>query len=145
MENAMNATDFDAAAFVQTHSNSYVVFITGGWNYTTNEAYYQCLLCYGYHRKRIERNFEILRSPNVAMLHGVIDACSLLKKENTDLLLITPTALGFKKGAKGKGVNASLVQEVLQICEKKKIKVQDLALQNGGQLIRDIVEEKVLV
>jgi hypothetical protein len=79
------------------------------------------------------------------MLHGAVYACSLLRNKNTVLHLISPTPLGFTKGKKGHGPNVELVQELLEICEKKNIKVMDIDVSGGGELIRDVISRKVIV
>lgn len=141
----LDANQFDAAAFVAEHPEDYVVFLSGGWNYVDRTAYYQALLCYGQYRKKISEHLKEQKSPNAAMLIGAMHACSLLKKEGTKLYLISPTALGFKKGMKGKGPNADLVQGVLGLCAEKKIELVDIDLHDGGDLVREIINGRVRV
>lgn len=136
---------FDAASFVAEHPDSYVIFVTGGWSFFDLTAYYQCLLCFGGYRKKIQNQLKEQKSPNAAMLIGAMDACYLLRKEGTTLYLISPTALGFKKGMKGKGPNADLIHGVLGLCAEKKIDVIDMDLHNGGDMIREIINGKILV
>lgn len=141
----IDISDFDAAAFIAAHPNEYIIFLTGGWEYQERTGYYDCLLCFNGHRKRLHEDLQDQRSPNSAMLHGAVRACSLLRHENTILNLITPTPLGFVKGKKGRGVNVELVREVLSICEKKNIKIIDVDVFGGGDLIRDVIYERIKV
>lgn len=141
----LDGRTFDPAAFVAAHPGQYVIFVSGGWNFSDRTAYYDCLLCFDGHRKRIHKVLKEQSSPNAAMLIGAMHACSLLKKESTMLYLIAPTALGFKKGLKGKGPNADLVNGVLGLCAEKKIEVVDMDLFAGGDLIRNVIEGKVRV
>jgi len=141
----LDARTFDPAAFVAAYPDNYIIFMTGGWDYTTKHAYYKGLLCYGSHRKKIEKQMSNIGSPNVAMLIGTVEACNMLKKQGTILYLVTPTPLGFKIGKKGKGPNVELVQEVLRICGEKMIVLNDIDLHLGGELIRDVIDGKIKI
>ena len=141
----LDASKFSAVTFVAEHPEDYVLFVTGGWNFCDRTAYYQVLLCYGQHRKKIFEELKEQNSPNAAMLIGTMHACSLLKKEGKKLYLVTPTPLGFKKGLKGKGPNSDLVRGVLGVCAEKKIELVDIDLHDGGELIREIINGKKIV
>lgn len=141
----IDISDFDAAAFVAAHPNEYIVFLTGGWEHQERTGYYDCLLCFNGHRKRLSKALQDQRSSNSVMLLGAAHACSLLRNEHTVLHLITPTPLGFVKGRKGRGVNMELIQDVLSICEKKNIEIIDIDVFGGGDLIKDVVRGRMRV
>lgn len=138
-------TNFDAAAFVTAYPDNYIIFMTGGWDQTNKYPYYKGLMCYGPHRKKIERSLSPTYSPNAAMLIGAIDACSQLKKTGTILYLITPTPLGFVKGTAGNGPHVELLQEILRICKEKMIILHDIDIYSGNAYIRDIIDGKITV
>lgn len=137
--------DFDAAAFVAAYPDNYVVFITSGWDQQTQKPYYKGLMCYGPHRKRIEKVLSPGYTRLEAMIIGAINACNQLKKSETILYLITPTPLGFVKGTAGKGPHAELLQEILQLCGQKMIVLHDIDIRSGDNYIRDMIEGKIKV
>ena len=138
-------SNFDAAAFVAAYPEHYVVFITGGQDQKTNRTYYKGLMCYGPHRKKIEKFFSYGNNPYEAMIIGAINACNQLKKTETLLYLITPTPLGFVKGTAGTGPHADWLQEILQICKEKMIILHDINLRSGENYIRDVIDGKIIV
>ena len=138
----IDVQNFDVNSFLQEHRDDYVVFVRGGWQSYSNKGHYQCLLRYGHYCKRISADLDRIRSSNVAMLQGAIAACRLLRKGNTTLYLITPTPLGFKQGQKGRGVNVELIQTILDVCSSKNITFQEIALHNGGDLIRSMINSQ---
>ena len=83
-----------------------------------------------------------LKSSNVGMLYGIIDACNHIKGSNAKIYLIVPTELGFQKALKQKGVNFSLIKEILDLCDSKHLLLFPITFLNGGKYIKQLVSQK---
>lgn len=129
---SIDARSFSASDFVFTHADSYVLFLSGSWNYETRLGIYRGLLCYGYHRKNLYRKVPNIKSGNATMLQCVLDACEMIKKHDADIYVFPPTHLGFKTAEKGKGANIESLKAILRMCKQKNLRLHEIVLQNGA-------------
>lgn len=72
------------------------------------------------------------------MIHGAIDAIRCVNK-SLRIYLISPVALGFANGFKGKGVNGKLIQQLCECIKEKKCLLTEVQFINGGNIIKNFV------
>ena len=98
---------------------------------------YRCVLEYKGHTKYIENQVPN-GTTNQSMLMGAIEAVKCVNKP-LRIYLISPTALGFAKGFKGKGPNGALVQQLCEIIKEKDCFLTEVQFVNGGASIKKFV------
>ena len=134
-----DANSFDLDQFLTDHENDIVAFVHGIWKYHTGEGSYTCRLFYQHKSKTIHKNFDSIKSNNLAMIYGAKAVCESIKRDNITVFVITPTELGFRKALRGNGVNKDYIQEIFDVCHAKSLDFRPIALLNGGHLIQEIV------
>ena len=144
MHTKVNIKSFDFCSFMSEHFNDFVVIVSGSCFYDSHTGSFSYQTRYtGKKSLTRSRNFDVLSSPNRAMLEAALAACQRIQIPNRDVFIISPCPLGFKKGEKSKGPNADLVTEIFRVCEEKKLSINSIAIDAGGQLIKDILANKM--
>lgn len=130
--------DFNFLEFLRLHYNDFIVFATGSWDYTTHTGSYHYTT--HYKGRAISRFSELhnLKSPDVAMLLAIKDACEHIRVEEKNIFFITPTQLGFHIAERGKGANRGLVEEIIYICNLKALNINTLAISGGSDFFKAI-------
>jgi len=134
----LRVNDFNLSEFLRLHYNDFIVFATGSWDYTTHTGSYHYTTLY--RGRAISRFSELhnLKSPDVAMLLAIKDACEHIRIEEKNIFFITPTQLGFHIAERGKGANRGLVEEIIYICNLKALNINTLAISGGRDLFKTI-------
>ncbi len=120
------------------YDDGIIVWINGsGTSPEGKPGAYRCVLDYKGHAKYIEKELSGATA-NQAMLMGAIDAVMCVNK-SLRLYLISPIALGFVNGFKGKGVNGNLIQQLCECIKDKGCLVTEVQFINGGNTIKKFV------
>ena len=77
---------------------------------------------------------------NQTFIHAAIFAIKQLSKPNR-VCVITPTALGFEGAFKGKGVNAKLLNELLEEIVKAQCTLTEIQYIGGSNKIKNFIEK----
>lgn len=134
----IHISEFNFTEFLHSHHDDFVIFASGSCDYTNHVGSYQYTTFY--QRKFISRFSELhnLKSPDVAMLLAVKDACEHIGDHTKNIFIVSPTRLGFHMAKKGKGANVDLVNEIMDICNQKALKINTLAIPGGSELFKEI-------
>lgn len=60
-----------------------------------------------------------------------------IKLRGIDVYILSPTELGFRKGASGKGPNREIVQHIFEICNEKYMNFHSISLLEGGDTVKE--------
>lgn len=134
---------FDLSDFIKERYSSYILFVTGGSNYKNNNGHYSYVLLYKNNKFFNCKNFDYVKSPNVAIIKGTIDALKHINIHNKKLYIVDASQIGFKGALKGKGINYELIKEILKLCEEKNIEYEEVFIHGGGELLRNIIRNYI--
>ena len=144
MHTKTNIDHFDFHSFMREHYDDFVIIVSGSCFYDSHTGSYAYQTRYQDKRSLTRsKSFDSLSSPNRAMLEASLAACQRIQIPNKELFIVSPCPLGFKKGEKAKGPNADLVIEIFRICNEKDLIINSIAIDAGGQLIKDILANKI--
>ena len=144
MHTRINIRNFDLCSFMDEHHDDFIVFVSANWFYATQTGSYSYQTRYeGNHTLTRSKSLEVVSSPNRSMLEAALAACRRIQIRNKTVFIISPSPLGFKKGEKSKDPNADLVNEIVGVCTEKQLKINSVAIEGGGQLIKDILANKL--
>lgn len=119
----------------ETYKESIIIWLNGsGASPDGKPGAYRCVLEYKGHTKYIENQVPNATA-NQSMLMGAIEAVKRVNKP-LRIYLISPTALGFATGFKGKGPNGALVQQLCEIIKEKDCFLTEVQFVNGGAAIK---------
>ncbi len=136
----MECSDFDYQSFLTEHFTDFVIIVSGSWKYEDEMGSYKHRTIYGNRSTAIrERRFAQIKSPNMAMLEAVLDACERIQIDGKQIFVLSPTPLGFRSAEKRKGVNEMFIQKIFQVCSEKNLVLNALSLHNGGEFVRDLL------
>ena len=122
----------------EEYKDSIIIWLNGsGASPDGKPGAYRCVLDYKGHTKYINNQVPN-GTANQSMLTGAIEAVGHVTKP-LRIYLISPTALGFVNGFKGKGPNGALVQQLCEIIKEKACFLTEVQYINGGAAIKKFV------
>lgn len=102
--------------FLDTYRDNVIILVNGSVNINSEEGTVKYVLQYREHKRYFEGSLKT-RSVNRTMLWGISHAVKRINKK-TDIVIVIPVALGFKKALRGKGPNAKIIMEIIETLEK---------------------------
>lgn len=120
------------------YADGIIIWLSGsGTSPEGKPGAYRCALDYRGHVKYLEKKLPGVTA-NQAMIRGAIDALECINKPSR-IFLVTPTALGFASGFKGKGPNAALIQQLCESISLKDCCLTEVQFINGADAIKRFV------
>ena len=120
------------------YSEGIIIWLNGsGTSPDGKSGSYRCVLDYRGHVKFMERQLPGATA-NQTMIIGAIDAIQCINKP-LRVYLISPAALGFVNGFKGKGPNGSLIQQLCECIKEKDCQLTEVQFINGGNEIKKFI------
>lgn len=120
------------------YTNGVIVWINGSGKSPDGKAgSYRCVLDYMGHVKYLEKQLPDATA-NQAMITGAIDAVQCVNKP-LRLYLVSPTALGFVNGLKGKGPNGALIQQLCEIVKERNCKLTEVQFSGGSDAVKKFI------
>lgn len=122
----------------EAYKDGIIIWLNGsGTSPDGKPGAYRCVLEYKGHTKFIEKQVPGATA-NQSMLMGAIEAVKCVNKP-LRIFLISPTALGFASGFKGKGPNYSLVEQLCEDIKEKDCVLTEVQFINGSASIKKFV------
>ncbi len=122
----------------KSYNDGIIIWINGsGESSDGKSGKYRCVLDYMGHVKYIEKQLSGATA-NQAMIMGAIDATKCVNKP-VRLYLVSPTALGFANGFKGKGSNVALIQRLYEEIKERNCRLTEVQFLNSGDAIKKFV------
>ena len=120
------------------YTNGIIVWINGSGKSPDRKAgSYRCVLDYMGHVKYLEKQLPDATA-NQAMITGVIDAVQCVNKP-VRLYLVSPTALGFVIGLKGKGSNGALIQQLCEVVKERNCQLTEVQFLGGSDVVKKFI------
>lgn len=120
------------------YANGIIIWVNGsGMSPDGKPGSYRCVLDYMGHVKYMEKQLPDATA-NQSMIMGAIDAVQCVNKP-IRLYLVSPTALGFVNGFKGKGPNGALIQQLCEAIKARKCQLTEVQFMNSGDAIRKFI------
>lgn len=141
MHTKIELSEFSFTDFAHEHRDDLIVIVGGSWYYETHTGEYEYQTRLGdLHSSTRKGSLKISSSSNHAMLEGVWAAIERIKLQNKRVFVLSPTPLGFKRR---KGPNEELITRIFDACAQKNLDLHSIAISNGGQFIRYLLENKL--
>ena len=141
MHTKIELSEFNFTSFMHEHMHDLVIIVGGSWYYESHAGSYEYQTRLGVRKSATRRgNLAISSSSNHAMLEAVLAAIKRIQLQNKTIFVLSPTPLGFKKR---KGPNEHIINLIFDLCTEKELVLNSLAINNGGQLIRNILDNKL--
>lgn len=141
MHTKIELSEFSFTDFAHEHHGDLIVIVGGSWYHETRTGEYEFQTRLGdLHSPTRKGSLKISSSSTHAMLEGVLAAVERIKLQNKRVFVLSPTPLGFKKR---KGPNEELITRILNSSAQKNLDLHSIAIHNGGQLIRNLLEKKL--
>ncbi|MBE5869779.1 MAG: hypothetical protein E7294_00740 [Lachnospiraceae bacterium] len=122
----------------EQYQNGIIIWLTGsGPSPDRKSGCYRLVLDFAGHTKYMEKELPG-KTANQTMILGAIDAVECVNKPFR-LYIVSATALGFAGAFRGKGVNSSLLQELLFLIEQKACYLTEVQFYNGADLIKQFI------
>ena len=118
----VETTTLDFFERKQTLEEKVMIYSIGSCNFQNKNGSYTAILEY-------KDNFKVIRgslkgtTSNRCIIQGIIESIKSIKKPS-ELIVVTSTLIGIKKGLKGKGPNHDLIRDLIDSIELKKCTVQ---------------------
>ena len=139
MHTKIELSEFHYEEFGLEHCADLIVIVSGSWYCETRTGEYEYQTRLGnLHSPTRKGNLSSSSSSNHAMLEGVLAAIERIKLGNRSVYVLSPTPLGFKKR---KGPNEELINRIFSACAQKNLDLHSIAISNGGQLIRHLLDK----
>lgn len=120
------------------YTNGIIVWINGSGKSPDGKAgSYRCVLDYMGHVKYLEKQLPDATA-NQAMITGAIDAVQCVNKP-LRLYLVSPTALGFVNGLKGKGSNGELIQQFCEVVKERNCQLTEVQFSGGSDEVKKFI------
>lgn len=141
MHTKIELSEFHYEDFCCEHCDDLIVIVGGSWYYETHTGEYEYQTRLGnLHSPTRNGKLAVSSSSNHAMLVGVLAAIERIKLDNRSVYVLSPTPLGFKKR---KGPNEELITRIFNACAQKNLDLHSIAISNGGQLIRCLLDKQL--
>ena len=140
MHTKIDLSDFCYDDFRNEHCEDLIIIVSGSWYYETHTGIYEYQTRLGdLHSSTRKGHLALSSSSTHAMLEGVLAAIERIKLDKRSVYVLSPTPLGFKKR---KGPNEELLNRIFDACTQKKLDFHSIAISNGGQFIRNLLDNK---
>ena len=134
----IDANKFNYTQFINDICGATILFIAGSCDNELNIGAYFCRIYKGINDfEKLQKVDLKSKSPNDAMLNGILDYCKERADKNSTLYVIVPTELGFNHPKKS--VNKDLLFKIFQVCEQRRIDLHVIHVNRGGEELRRVV------
>ena len=120
-----------------------VIFVTGGANTHESVGYYEYAAFNSTWNTVKRGEISNIKSANRSMLTGILKAVEEINLPNiTTYTVVVSISLGFKRGKKGSGVNADLIQSILNNVSSKQCTFNVIECTGCAVFIKEIISRR---